>query len=225
MNNHPVLDINSFTRISGQLGSNPAGIYENKQGQRYYIKTVESLAHARNEYIAAKLYQLAGVPTFSYALTTEPDQLASEWVRLDKKCVKHLSESERLQAQQWFGVHAWTANWDVAGFNGDNQGVYNDQVLTLDVGGALNFRAMGDPKGKAFASIVGELETLRSDPDNPHAVTLFADISASKMEQAIKRVTDIPDQLIEKTILDNKGHRKLVDKMLARKTYMASFTR
>ncbi|MBS4051170.1 MAG: hypothetical protein KGZ69_08200, partial [Methylomonas sp.] len=156
------IDTATMRRVGGQLGSNPAGIFQDGNGRRYYVKTLESPAHARNETIAAKLYQLAGAPTLTYVNTKSPDQIATEWVSLDKKCVAHLSESERKQAQRWFGVHAWTANWDAAGFNGDNQGVVNGKVLTLDVGGALAFRAQGDPKGQAFGARVDELDVLRT---------------------------------------------------------------
>ena len=54
-------------------------------------------------------------------------------------------------------------------FDGDNQGVAAGVVITLDVGGALEFRAQGDPKGKAFGASVREIDTLRTDADNPHA--------------------------------------------------------
>jgi hypothetical protein len=219
--NTSVLNVDTMTRVGGQLGSNPAGVYQNGGGQRYYVKTPESLAHARNEFIAAKLYQLAGAPTLNYFTTTDPEQIATEWVELDKKCVAHLSESERKQAQQWFGVHAWMANWDVAGFHGDNQGVVNGKVLTLDVGGALNFRAMGDPKGRAFGPSVGELDLLRTDENNPYALKLFADMSTEEIKQAIRVVVQIPDEQIRQVIIDNGGRQKLVDKMLARKADMA----
>lgn len=215
-----VLDISKLKRLSGPLGSNPAGIYQDQQGQQYYIKTLESLAHLRNEYIAAKLYQLAGVPTLEYQLTSEPDQLASKWLNLDKKAIKRFSEQERIQAQQWFAIHAWTANWDVAGFNGDNQGVFNNQVISLDLGGALNFRAMGDPKGKLFGHEVLELSTLRQDKDNPHARYLFQDITLTQLKASIQRVTQLSEQSIQATILDNNGSAKLVDKMLKRQEYM-----
>jgi len=217
-----LINSNDMQRIHGQIGSNPAGIYRDKFGQRYYIKTLESLAHLRNEFIAAKLYQLAGVPTLNYHLCREPDQLATQWVDLDKKCVAHLNTRERLQAQQWFGVHAWMANWDVAGADGDNQGTLNRRVLTLDVGGALSFRAMGDPKGKLFGPQVGELERLREDTNNQHAVKLFADMSTQQIQQAIQVVTDIPDEQVQHVILSHHGHPKLVAKMLARKAYMAA---
>lgn len=208
-------------RVGGQLGTNPAGIYQENSGRRYYVKTLESPAHARNEMIAAKLYQLAGAPTLTYVRTKAPDQIATEWVELDKKCVAHLSESERKQAQQWFGVHAWTANWDAAGYDGDNQGVVNGKVLTLDVGGALAFRAQGDPKGKAFGTRVDEIDMLRSDDGNPHAVRLFTDMGPDEIKQAIMVVLRIPDEQIRQVILDSGGSHTLAEKMIARKADMA----
>lgn len=217
----PVIDIATLRRVGGQLGTNPAGTYQDESGKRYYVKTLESAAHARNEYIAAMLSQLACAPTLNYVRTTAPEQVATEWVKLDKRCVAHLSEDERKQAQRWFGVHAWMANWDVAGFNGDNQGVVNGKVLTLDVGGALAYRAQGDPKGKAFGTCVDELELLRRDDGNPHAVRLFAEMGHEEIKQAIRVVVQIPDEAIRQVILESGGSPKLAEKMIARKADMA----
>jgi hypothetical protein len=217
----PLIDTSTMQRVGGQLGSNPAGIYEDELGQRYYVKSLESAELARNEWLAAKLYQLAGAPTLSYVRSKAPKQLATELLTLDKKRVAHLSEGERKQAQQWLGVHAWTANWDAAGFDGDNQGVANGTVLTLDVGGALEFRAQGDPKGKAFGRQVDELDALRSDAGNPHAVRLFAGMSDDDVKQAIMVVASIPDEQIRQVIADNGGSHALADKMIARKADMA----
>ena len=217
----PVVDTAAMQRVGGQLGSNPAGIYEDASGRRYYVKTLESFAHARNETVAARLYQLTGAPTLTYVRTTAPDQIATEWIQLDKKCVAHFTEDERRQARRWFGVHAWTANWDAAGFDGDNQGVVKGTVLTLDLGGALAFRALGDPKGQAFGSRVDELDVLRSDQDNPHAIKLFADMGPDDIERAIRIVVGLPDEWIRRVIIDSGGSGKLVEKMIARKTDMA----
>ena len=217
----PFLDTTTMQRIGGQLGANPAGFFQDDSGRRYYVKTLESPAHARNEIISARLYQLAGAPTLTYVRTKAPNQIATEWLELDKKCVAHLSESERKQAQHWFGVHAWTANWDAAGFDGDNQGVANGQVLTLDMGGALAFRAQGDPKGKVFGTRVDELDVMLSDDSNPHAVKLFADMSPEEVKRAIMVVVQIPDEQIRQVIIDEGGSQKLADKMIARKADMA----
>lgn len=219
--NIPHIDTMTMQRVGGQLGTNLAGVFQDDNGQRYYVKTLESTAHTRNEIIAAKLYQLAGAPTLTYVSTKASDQIATEWVELDKKCAAHLSKSERKQAQQWFGVHAWTANWDVAGFYGDNQGVVSGIVLTLDVGGALDFRAHGDPKGKAFGTRVDELDALRSDDGNPHAARLFADMGSDELKQAIMVVVRIPDEQIREVIINNGGSHTLAEKMIARKADMA----
>lgn len=216
-----LIDTALMQRVGGRRGSNPAGIFQDQRGRRYYVKTLESAAHARNEFIAAKLYQLAGAPVLNYLDCKAPDQVATEWLELEKTCVAHLDEGERRQTQRWFGVHAWTANWDAAGFNGDNQGVVNGTVLTLDVGGALAFRAQGDPKGKAFGSRVDEIDMLRRDDGNPHAVKLFEDMTSSDIEQAIQVVVRVTDQQIRQTVLTHGGSPALADKMIARKADMA----
>ena len=217
----PVIDTTTLRRVGGPMGSNPAGVYQDDSGWRFYVKSLESPAHARNEILAAKLYELAGAPTLTYVGTKAPNQIATVWVELDKKRAARLSESERLQAQRWFGVHAWTANWDAAGFDGDNQGVVDGAVVTLDVGGALEFRAHGDPKGTAFGTRVDELDMLRSDGDNPHAVRLFGNMSGEDLREAIEVVTRIPDERIRKVITDHGGSRELADKLIARKADMA----
>jgi protein tyrosine phosphatase (PTP) superfamily phosphohydrolase (DUF442 family) len=215
------VDTAAMQKVGRQMGSNPGGLYEDKNGRRFYVKRLETPAHALNEFLAAKLYQLAGAPVLTYVRTKEPNQVATVFAGLAKKHVPHFSASERRQAQRWLGVHAWTANWDAAGFDGDNQGVVDGVVTTLDVGGALEFRAQGDPKGKAFGTCVNEIDTLRSDPDNPYAVRLFGDMSPAGINEAIAVVTRIPDDEIRRVIGENGGRSALAVKMIARKADLA----
>jgi hypothetical protein len=217
-----VIDTATLQRVGRRLGSNPGGVFEDGSGRRFYVKSLESPAHARNEFLAAKLYQLAGAPTLTYVRTTDPSEVATLFVELDKKLVSQLSNDERKEAQRWLGVHAWTANWDAAGFEGDNQGVKGGVVLTLDVGGALEFRAQGDPKGRAFGTSVREIDTLRNDVDNPHAVRLFGDMSPAEIQEAIAVVTRIPDDAIGRIVTGNGGSCALADKLIARKADMAT---
>lgn len=214
------IDIRCMERKGGQLGTNPAGIYSDRDGQKYYVKILETPMHARNEFLAAKLYQLAGAPVLNYLHSIDSCQIVTRWVELDKSNLSQFSESERREAQRWFAVHAWTANWDAAGFAGDNQGVSNGNVLTLDVGGALEFRAYGDPKGKAFGGCVEELNVMRNDPNNPHAMKLFSDMTPEQLRCSIQSVTKISDGKISDMIIENGGSEKLVDKMIARKKDM-----
>lgn len=219
------LDVTRLQRSGGRLGSNPAGIYSDDQGNRFYIKEPESPAHARNEYLAAALYQLAGAPTLTYVPCLNPCLVATRWIEPEKKSLAHFNAEELAQARHWLGVHAWTANWDATGLHGDNQCVYQGRVITLDTGGALNFRAQGDPKGKAFGEQVGEINTLRTDADNPHAVKLFGTMNADEINDAVQVVTALADDEIRRVILANGGSEKLVLKMLARKADMAGWRR
>ena len=217
-----MIDIYTLRQVKGRMGSNPGGVYQDENGRCFYVKTLETSAYARNEILAASLYRLAGAPTLTYVETTHPNQVATELVQLEKSNVSQLNADERKQAQHWLGVHAWTANWDVAGFLGDNQGVVDGTVVTLDMGGALAFRAMGDPKGKAFGTTVGELDTLRLNADNPFAVKLFGDMGEAAIQAAIQVVTRIPDEQIRQVIADHQGRDTLADKMIARKADMAN---
>lgn len=215
------LDTAAMRRVGGTLGSNPAGLYEDAQGSRYYVKTLESAALARNERLAAALYRLAGAPTLAYVPTRDPCQVATRWQPLEVRHVAHLSEAQRRQAQRWLGVHAWTANWDAAGFDGDNQGVAGGSVLTLDVGGALAYRAQGDPKGAAFGTRVDEIDSLRRDAANPHAVRLFGDMDESEVRHAIETVTRIPAARVREVVAEHGGSTALADKLLARQADLA----
>lgn len=216
-----VIDTAMLEQVGGRLGSNPGGTYRDASGRRFYVKELETPAHARNELMAARLYQLAGAPTLSYLPAKAPNQVATAFVALEKTLAAQLSESERRQAQRWLGVHAWTANWDAAGFHGDNQGVVNGVVTTLDVGGALELRAHGDPKGAAFGTSVAELDRLRTDADNPHAAWLFGDMSGGAVNEAIAVITRIPDATIGRVVTEQGGTPALAAKMIARKADMA----
>ncbi|SOB94755.1 cyclin-dependent kinase inhibitor 3 family protein [Rhodobacter maris] len=215
------IDTSEMARVGGRLGTNPGAIWEDRAGRRYYVKELESPAHAQNEYLAAALYRLAGAPVLTYLPAAAPDQVATLFVPVDKSCVAKLTEAERQAARGWFGVHCWLANWDAAGALGDNQGLIHDEVTTLDVGGALSFRAQGDPKGAAFGREVGEIDRLRTDPDNPHAVALFGPMRPADLAAAIAVVTRLPDAAIARVVSEVGGRETLATKLIARKADMA----
>ncbi|WP_081035915.1 cyclin-dependent kinase inhibitor 3 family protein [Rhodobacter capsulatus] len=215
------VDPAQLTRVGGRLGSNPGGIWADAAGGRLYVKELESPAQAQNEYLAAALYRLAGAPVLSYLPCAAPDQVATVFVDLEKSGLSHLTEAERAQAWHWFGVHAWLANWDAAGFQGDNQGVIGGVVTTLDVGGALEFRAQGDPKGRAFGPEVPEVTRLRDDPDNPFARQLFGPMSPAALRAALTVVIALPDAAIRKVVARHHGRDALAEKLLARKADLA----
>lgn len=215
------LDTAALQRVSGRLGSTPGGVWQDAQGRRYYIKDLDSPALARNERLAAALYRLAGAPTLTDLPTRDPCQFATVLVTLDKTRLAQFTAAERAEARLWLGLHAWTANWDAVGDQGGNQGVLAGRVVTLDLGGALEFRAMGDPKGAAFGPVVTEVDRLRQDPANPHARDLFGDMTPAELAAALRRVTRLPEPAIRRTVLRSGGSPALADTLAARQADLA----
>lgn len=216
-----VFDTTEMRRVGGQMGSNPGGIFEAEGGLRLHVKTLESAALARNERLAAALCRLAGAPTLVYLPTADERQVATVFVDLEKSHISAFDERERRQARRWFGVHAWLANWDACGLLGDNQAILDGVVTTLDTGGALEFRAQGDPKGAAFGDSVEEIERMRHDPDNPHAARLFGEMTETEIGEAVAVVTRVPDVAIRRVVAEHGGRADLADKLIARKADLA----
>ncbi len=210
------IDFSKLTKIGEQKGSNPGGVYQDTDGQKYYVKEPKTQDHVNNELMAAKLYKLAGVKTLDYV--SMPGKVATKLVDLDKNNVSQFDKYEWKYAQSDFAVHAWLANWDAAGQGGDNQGIIDGRVGILDVGGSLKYRAKGGEKGAAFGDKVGEFEGLRDPNKNPDAAKLFGDMTDQQIRDSVKKVGDIPDSVIKKVILKAGGDQALADKLVARKS-------
>jgi len=73
------------------------------------------------------------------------------------------------------------ANWDVVGLEYDNIGCADkkcSKAFRVDVGGALLYRALGQPKGKLFNSIPTEHKTLFTIPLHNHKIASILIIDA-----------------------------------------------
>jgi phage-related protein (TIGR01555 family) len=219
------IDVAKLKKIGGQKGSNPGGVYEGEDGQRFYVKKGKSEAHVRNELIAASLYDLAGTPTLQYRPVEGGGHVATEMAKLDKDNASKLSADERSEAARDFAVHAWLGNWDAVGLGGDNLGIVDGTPVALDLGGALEFRAQGAPKGKAFGDSVGELDTLRDPGTNKDAAGIFGKMTPAEMRESARYVTSIPDVKIRAAVERGGGPKELADKLIARKADVAQRAR
>jgi uncharacterized protein len=215
----PALKPKDLKKVGGKMGSNEGGTYEDKDGNKFYVKRPETKAHVQNELAAARLYQLAGVNTLSYREVEGGNHVATELVELEKNNVSKLSPAERKEATKDFAIHAWLSNWDAVGMGGDNQGVVGGKVTTLDVGGSLRYRAQGGPKGAAFGNKVTEVDTMRDPGKGYDAAKLYGKMTEAEMAESAKRVTSIPDEAIRKAVGGDAG---LADTLIARKRDLAT---
>lgn len=213
-----------------QGGSNPGGRFKDPSGQEWYIKLPASEAHAKNELLAAKLYEAAGIKVPELKLVTMNGKvgIASKWVGGMSK-TKHPDELAMADgALSGFAVDAWLANWDVTGLGLDNLLVGPDgKAVRIDVGGSLLFRAQGSPKGGAFGNEVTELQSLVDPKMNPLSAALFDGMSKAAQEKSAERVLKVSDEQIA-ALVDQFGpgsaaeRAALAQKLIARKAAIAA---
>lgn len=213
-----------------QGGSNPGGRFKDPSSQEWYIKLPASEAHAKNELLAAKLYEAASIKVPELKLVTMNGKvgIASKWVDGMSK-TKHPDELAMADgAISGFAVDAWLANWDVTGLGLDNLLVGPDgKAVRIDVGGSLLFRAQGSPKGGAFGNEVTELQSLVDPKMSPLSAALFGGMSKAAQEKSAERVLKVSDEQIA-ALVDQFGpgsaaeRAALTQKLIARKAAIAA---
>lgn len=197
-------EIDAWPQTGGQKGSNPGGRFKAPDGSEWYCKFPASEDHAKNEVLAAKLYEAAGVKVPELRTVTKGGKLgvASRWVDgISKGSPAELTAASG--ALEGFAVDAWTGNWDAVGLATDNLLIdKGGAAVRIDVGGALLFRAQGAPKGAAFGTVVGEIDSLRGkslDPakNNAQAAAVFGQMTNLQVAQSAAKVLAITDDAIE----------------------------
>jgi SPP1 gp7 family putative phage head morphogenesis protein len=226
------INMNDLEKVGAQSGSNEGGLYRNKKtGEKFYIKFPESEASARNEVLAGKLYQQAGVENVSKTHLIKLDNgnvgIASEYIEGLKIDREALINSEVAGVNEGFAADAWLANWDVAGLSYDNLLVKNGVAYRIDAGGALEFRAMAGSgkKGALFGDTVGELKTLLNEVRNPQSATVFKHLTDDEIVAGIRKINLITDaELADSINLYAAGTQAektaLFDKMIARREFL-----
>lgn len=224
-----VLDIDGgdFKQIGPQTGSNPGGLYESSDGTRYYVKTPKNEDRARNEILAAKLYELADVDMPDLTPATRDGKFS-----VASKIIPGLSEdAHALRSGKVPGViegiaaDAWLSNWDVIGLDYDNLLVDKEgRGRRVDTGGALRYRAMGAPKGNAFGDEVSEFKFF-FDPHS-RSGSVFKHATPEQIGESIDRVLDIPEDKIEELVEEwgpttGGDSEDLLKTLLARRKWLA----
>jgi hypothetical protein len=207
----------TFEKVGPQKGSNPGGVYQDpKTGEQWYVKVPKSRDHADNEILAARLYELAGVPVPEIRPTMIEGKPA-----IASKIIPG-TEAGKFQPQPWLKneigkdmpVDAWLANWDAIGTGKDNVIFDNatGRAHRIDMGGSLRYRAQGAPKGDKFGSDVSELKTFLDPKINPDAADIFGGVDKGITFDAVKRLEQIePGQIAE--LVDKWGPRDQAEKV------------
>lgn len=226
---HAVEVMDHWKQVGQQKGSNPGGFFEDDAGQRWYCKFPKTYGHARNEMLAAKLYEALGIRVPELKLVEDHGEigLASKAVDGVKQDSAAIKSGKVPGVYEGFVADAWLANWDAVGLGYDNLLVGPDgAAIRIDVGGSLLYRAQGSPKGHAFGDKVGEINSLR-DPKNHWPASVFGNMPESAIVAGVKRLATLPDSEIRGLVEaygpgGKAGRARLADRLIARKNDLIS---
>ncbi len=212
-------DTLGWTKVGGQAGSNAGGLYQDRDGVRWYLKIPARDGLARNEVLANHLYRLAGAAVPEVRLVAQGDRLA-----VASRIVKGLTLADlsgdsaaRHSAAlcEHFAADAWLANRDVLGADLDNIVVdRNGGVIRIDLGGALRYRAQGADKTD-FGNSAIEFDSLRDPARNAAAARIFGRMSAAQLQASVQLVAAISDAAIRAAVLGIEGEGAETESLIA----------
>ncbi len=219
-------DFSGLTRVGGRRGFNEGGLYEDADGQQWYVKEQPSLDRARSEVLAGSLYRAAGLKTpQTYVGSGAPGladgpQTASRWVDTSYPDTRPTQRGEEFfkAIQAGFAVDAWLANWDAVGA-GERHNIesLNGEPIRIESGGALRYRGTGGVKGAAFGDTVGEWDTMRSKAFNPSASEVFGEMTDVEAADSTDLLKPLTPQKIRKLVADGGMDAELADRLIARR--------
>jgi SPP1 gp7 family putative phage head morphogenesis protein len=208
-------------------GGTEGAIYQDTAtGTKWVVKFNGSEDAVRNEVLAARLYNAAGVeaPELHSIVIGGRPALASRIidgiVEVDAQTL-----AGTKSALEGFAVDAWLANWDVIGLNFDNIVLAGGRAVRIDVGGSLRYRAMGTQKGAAFGRTVGEIDSLR-DGTNSQARAVFGKITQAELEAGAEKVLAVSEADIRALVarfgpVDQAERAALADLLIERQRDLA----
>jgi hypothetical protein len=212
-----------WKKVGGQGGSNPGGFFEDENGVRHYVKTPPSLSHIESEVLAAELYKLLGlgVPQISQGSFQGKPVVVSTLISEPSRAITGATGdgSKQWQAKviEGFVGDAWLANWD-ATLNDNVRADKNGNPIRVDNGGSMKWRARGGPKGAAWGTTVGEIDSLRGT--NPSA-PVYRQITDQQIKDQVAKLEAISPETIKATVAsivsDPAEAKELTDTLLARR--------
>jgi hypothetical protein len=142
------------TKLSGALGSNEGGVYQDEDGSKHYKKVYRNGDQAKVEALTGKLYSKLGVKNFNPEYKNENGKhiITTKWdddVRPSKPSdYKHISKDQADQLAKMYHAGVLTKNWDIVGLVHDNvmKNKKTGDYSSIDHGGAFHFRAQGGHK-------------------------------------------------------------------------------
>jgi len=200
------------------------GIYKHKAtGEKFLLKIPNNQDEAKNEILAAKLYQLLDVKIANLELIEFNGETAiiSEWIENYTDLGGNQIPKNINGLFENFAIDAWLANWDVVGLENDNIGFIGSEIIRIDLGGSILYRGMGTLKGKMFATQVPEVCSMLDHTINYNAAAVFNNTTVKHFLDGVAKIIHLDKQKIETIVSehapgDDKQKSSLLETLFTR---------
>ncbi len=194
-----------------QSGSNPGYWGRNVETNELYYFKEGTNARNTEEALACDFYRAAGVLAPELSTINGGEMVASKFIPQTKDL-----HDGKSACYDTFAVSAWLANWDAVQNN--NSFISGNQIAHVDNGGALRYRAQGEPKYHRFGAIVEEFETFLQG-DNEY---YYNGITKENIIDSCKKVLSISNEQIKEIVSQRPvvDPDALVKTLIARRNYI-----
>lgn len=211
-------------KVSGQLGSNEGGWYEDEQsGDRFYVKFYENPSQGKVEYVANAIYARLGIKTVhSELIQMDGREAVASPAVPNAHNIGMEAQRASKDVRDGFVADAFLANWDVIGLVYDNIVESDDGFYRIDNGGAMIFRAQGGPKEYS----PHDIPELHSMLEHGTAKKVFGGITESEIRTQARDLLDklSPEdieRIVEKSGLEGQEREKVLQGLLGRREFLA----
>ena len=193
-------DANLWQDAAGQVLTHTfdGKFMKDASGTEWYVKKQKSVAQLRTEYLANLLYREVGINVPDTKLVTWGGEPA---IAVKKVAIAVPPSPDVLRdaadVKRGFTADAWLANWDAVGTGYSNMlpGLHGE-VVRVDHGGSMAFRAQGQPK-KFDGGLPGELDSLRNPSLNQNASQVFAKVTTDDVVEGVTTIGKVPSTRID----------------------------
>lgn len=197
-------------------GYSEGGIYVDTKGVQWMVKMYTVPGHAKNEYLAYKLYKKAGIPVPEFKLVVFNSTCAIVSKMIEN--IGRVTESDYPKLWPGFAVDAWLAHWDVVGIHRmDNvlKDTKTGTVYRIDLGGAIDYGGVGG--SKSLPPTVSDWDTMLDPKINQSTAKVFGAMSPKQRLDSLAHLERISDKYIRDTVMHITGKSQLADILIQRK--------
>jgi len=210
----PLLE-EEFTITAGKQGSNEGNIVTHKDtGEKWYMKYPKNKEWAINEMIASSiLHRLLGNGSPKIRPVIRSGQfvgIASKWKEgkpLTMDDVKNIIKTNPVVYKEFLEtsmVHAWLGNRDFAA-PGNLILTPQGKIVSIDAGGSLKFRALGEMKDDWVMTSIPEIRSF-IDGTNPDIKFHLDNLNLDMFKNAIAKIYQMSDDEIQAIVKDAVKH-------------------